>query len=423
MKYGYNEKADEKYSLHYIREVEMEEEIGMRNNFYSRLDSDEKYIMKAIFYVFFVNGIFIMVIGALLPILSKVYGLSDTFSGALISAHFVGNLIAGFVAGVLPEYLGRKKSVLFLSSFVAVGFLLLFMVRSPWLLLLAFLFTGISRGSISNFNHTMVNEISDSSPSALNFLHSVFAVGAIMAPLLVLFSTKIMGDNGWRMTVFIISFLTFASVLLYSRMKIQEPLRSKEKTMAYGFLKSKFFWTNAGILFFYLAGESTINGWIIKYFIDAKIMTMKYAQILASILWVAILIGRLTVAFIGDHFKKKYILLVTTSGTVIFYFLLLSTINVTIITIAIIGIGLSMAGIFPTTISNLGKIIKTYPMAMGTLQVIAGVGAIIMPIMTGALSDRFGIYAGMSAVVVALVFMMACVVLLMLSGKKEAVLS
>ncbi len=394
-----------------------------RENFYMRLDQDEKYIMKAIFYVFFVNGIFIMVIGALLPILSEVYGLSDTFSGALISAHFVGNLFSGFMAGILPAYIGRKKSVLLLSSFVTVGFLLMFATKSPWILLVAFLFTGISRGSISNFNHTMVNEVSDSSPSALNFLHGIFAVGAIIAPLVVLFSTKLMGDNGWRMTVLIISLLTFASVMLFSRMKIQEPIRLKETTMSYGFLKSNAFWINAGILFFYLAGESTINGWIIKYFIDAKIMTIEYAQILGSILWVAILTGRMTVAFVGENFKKEHILLVTTTGTVFFYFLLLSTTNITIITIAIIGIGLSMAGIFPTTISNVGKIIKNYPMAMGTIQVIAGIGAIIMPMMTGTLSDRFGIYAGMSAVVVALVFMMVCVLLLMLRSKKEIALS
>lgn len=394
-----------------------------KNNFYSRLDQGEKYIVKAIFYVFFVNGIFIMVIGALLPLISEVYGLSDTFSGALISAHFVGNLIAGFVAGILPAYLGRKKSIVVLSSFVTWGFLLMMVTKSPWILLLAFLFTGISRGSISNFNHSMINEVSDSSPSALNFLHGIFAVGAIIAPLVVFFSTKVMGSQGWRLTVMIIAILTFISVVFFSKMQIEEPARLKEKTMSYEFLKSKVFWVNAGILFFYLAGESTINGWIIKYFIDAKIMTIGYAQVLASILWVAILVGRMTVAFIGDKYKKESILLVTTTGTVIFYFLLLATTNIMIITIALIGIGLSMAGIFPTTISNVGKIIKGYPMAMGTLQVIAGIGAIIMPMITGGLSDQFGIYAGMSAIVVALVFMMVCVILLRFSKNQKVDLS
>lgn len=174
-----------------------------------------------------------------------------------------------------------------------------------------------------------------------------------------------------------------------------------------------------GILFFYLSSEATINGWIVKYFVDANIMTLDYAQILASILWGAILVGRLTVAFIGDYLKKKHILLATTLGTLGFYFLLLSTTNITVITIAIIGVGLSMAGIFPTTIANVGKLIKEYPMAMGSIQVITGVGGSLMPIITGGLSDRFGILAGMSAIVVALLLMVLCVILLMVRNEKS----
>lgn len=389
-----------------------------RENFYTRLDKREKFILNAVFYVFFVNGIFAMVMGSLLPLISREYGLSDTLSGSLISAHSLGNLAAGFVAGILPLYLGRKRSIVMLSSFVVIGFTLMIVTGSPLLLLVAFLFTGISRGSVSNFNNTMVNEVSDSSPSALSFLHSVFAVGAILAPILVIFSTKIAGDNGWRLSAMIIVVLTSLSVFFFSRMEMKEKVAVKEGKKGYEFLKSQVFWVHAGILFFYLAGEATINGWIVKYFVDADIMSIGYAQGLASMLWMAILAGRLAVSFYGDRIKKETLLLVTTTGTVLFYFLLLSTTNVTLITIAIFGIGLSMAGIYPTTVSKVGKTIKDFPMAMGVLLLLGGVGAIVMPILTGALSDAFGIYAGMSAIVVVLIMMMVLVVLSILQGRK-----
>lgn len=392
-----------------------------RENFYTRLDKREKFILNAVFYVFFVNGIFAMIMGSLLPLISREYGLSDTLSGSLISAHSLGNLISGFVAGVLPLYLGRKRSIVMLSSFVVIGFTLMIVTGSPLLLLLAFLFTGISRGSVSNFNNTMVNEVSDSSPSALSFLHSVFAVGAILAPILVIFATSVAGDNGWRLSAMIIIVLTSLSVFFFSRMDMREKVKVKEGKKGYEFLKSRIFWVHAGILFFYLAGEATINGWIVKYFVDADIMSIGYAQGLASMLWVAILGGRLAVSFYGDRIKKETLLLVTTTGTALFYFLLLSTTNVTLITIAIFGIGLSMAGIYPTTVSKVGKTIKDYPMAMGVLLLLGGIGAIVMPILTGALSDAFGIYAGMSAIVVVLIMMMVLVVLsILLGGKGEA---
>lgn len=383
-----------------------------KQSFYSQLDKDKKYILICCFFVFAVNGLYGMILGSLLPLISKEYGLNNTVSGALLSAHQSGNLIAGFIAGMLPIYLGRKKSIMFLCSFVIVGFLIMILTGNPVLLILGFLFTGLSRGSISNFNNTVVNEVSNSSPAALNILHSIFAIGALSSPFLVILCTNISGERGWKLAVIVIITLVLISNFLFSRMKLTDTVKSaaKEKT-SYEFLKNKHFRICAGILLFYLCAEATINGWLVKYFIDSGIMTTKYAQMLASLLWVVILAGRLTCAFVGDKISKKVLLLATSFGTVVFYSLLLSTRDISVITFAIAGLGFSMGGIYPTTVATAGSIIKNYPMSMGVLLMIGGIGAILMPIITGALSDVFGIYAGMSAIVVAILLMFLCVVL------------
>lgn len=390
-----------------------------KSSFYSKLDNNQKYILNCCFFVFAVNGLYSMILGSLLPLISNEYGLNNTLSGVLLSAHQVGNLVAGFIAGVLPLYLGRKKSIMFLCSFVVMGFLIMILTGNPVLLILGFLFTGLSRGSISNFNNTTVNEVSNSSPAALNFLHSIFAVGALTAPFLVMICTNIGGDTGWKIAAGVIIILAIISIFLFSRMKIDVVKKPIIKVnISYKFLKNKYFWNSAGILFFYLCAEAAINGWLVKYFIDSRIMTIQYAQILASLLWLVILAGRLTCAFFGDKVSKQTLLLVTSIGTVVFYLLLLSTKNVTVITVAIMGLGFSMAGIYPTTVSTVGDIIKAYPMSMGVLLMLGGVGAIIMPIITGVLSDAFGILAGMSAIVVAIIFMIFFVILNVLSKKK-----
>jgi len=390
-------------------------------SFYSNLDKNNRYILNCCFFVFAVNGLYAMILGSLLPIISMEYGLNNTMSGALLSAHQAGNLISGFIAGVLPLYLGRKKSIMFLCSFVVMGFLIMILTGNPVLLILGFLFTGLSRGSISNFNNTIVNELSGSSPSALNFLHSIFAVGALAAPFLVILCTYMAGDIGWKIAAVVIIILACISIFLFSKMKIDDALKKTEKVkISYLFLKSGFFWISAGIMFFYLCAEATINGWLVKYFIDSNIMTIKYAQMLASLLWVVMLLGRLTCAYIGDKVSKKKLLLTTSFGTVAFYLLLLSSQNLTVITIAIMGLGFSMAGIYPTTVSSIGSTIKTYPMSMGVLLMIGGVGAIIMPIITGALSDAFGIFAGMSVIVLAIILMIVCVILSVLSKNEIA---
>ena len=66
--------------------------------------------MLCCFFVFAVNGLYGMILGSMLPLISDEYGLSNTVSGTLLSAHSLGNLTAGFLAGILPVYLGRKKA-------------------------------------------------------------------------------------------------------------------------------------------------------------------------------------------------------------------------------------------------------------------------------------------------------------------------
>ncbi|MEW9125028.1 MAG: MFS transporter, partial [Thermotaleaceae bacterium] len=319
-------------------------------SFYTQLDKEQKYILNCCFFVFAVNGLYAMILGSLLPLISQEYGLNNTVSGALISAHQVGNLMAAFIAGILPLYLGRKKSIIFLCSFVIMGFLMMMITGNPVLLILGFLFTGLSRGSISNFNNTIVNEVSNSSPAALNVLHSIFAVGALTSPFLVILSTNLAGDIGWKIAVCVIIVLAAISMILFSRMRIDNTARKTEQVkVSYEFLKNRHFCISAGILLFYLCIEATINGWIVKYFIDSSIMTIEYAQMLASLLWVVILAGRLTCAFLGNRISKEAVLITTSCGTVVFYLLLLSTQNLKLITFAIMGLGFSMAGIYPTT--------------------------------------------------------------------------
>ena len=92
------------------------------------------------------------------------------------------------------------------------------------------------------------------------------------------------------------------------------------------------------------------------------------------------LFGRLTCVFLGDKVSKKRLLLTT----------------------------------------SIGNIIKAYPISMGVLLVIGGIGAIIMAIITGALSDVLGIFAGMSAIIFAIILMIVCVVLSVISDNDIA---
>lgn len=377
-------------------------------NFYKELDDVNRYILLCCIFIFFVNGLYSMVFGSILPLLSETYQLSDATSGMLLSSHQAGNLIAGFIAGILPIYYGRKKSILFLSSFVMVGFLIMILTGQPVLLLTAFFFTGISRGSISNFNNKTVNDISGSSPQALNFLHSMFAVGALLSPFLVVLFSFYFGTIGWKVLAMLIIGLVFISQIMFSKMPIEEEIImiKEKKERGYTFFKDALFWNTVIIIFFYLCAESAITGWLVTYFINQKLLEITQAQMISSLLWFAILVGRLICVFIGGRLSRGTLITVISIGSTIFYLLLLNSTSVAMILISVFGLGISMAGIYPTAMTIAGNSIKKHPMALGWILIIGGFGGIIMPVIIGFLSENLSIYWGMASIVVAIVIML-----------------
>ncbi|OJG10795.1 major facilitator superfamily transporter [Enterococcus aquimarinus] len=361
-----------------------------------------------------------MVFGAIIPLISAEYQLSDTVSGLLLSGHQLGNLIAGLVAGILPVYYGRKHSILFLSSFVMLGFFLMIVTGNPILLIMAFFFTGISRGSISNFNNKTVNDISHSDPAASNLLHSTFAIGALISPFLVVVATRIFGDSGWKWTAGFIIVLIMISQVLFSKMEVNEQVETTtQKIKDYSFFKDPLFLNTIVILFFYLCAESVITGWLVKYFIDSDILQVTQAQLISSLLWIAILLGRLFCVFYGYRFKKGNLITGISIGMTIFYFLLLMSTNLSMIVFSVIGLGFTMGGVYPTAMTIAGVSIKKYPMAMGWLLIIGGIGAILMPTITGVLSEKVSVFAGFSAVIVAIIVMLIGVLWYRLVNEKK----
>jgi len=247
------------------------------------LSSTEKSLFISCFYTFFVNGGLALILGAILPYMKETYNLNYQLTGLLISVHSVGNLISSFIGGVLPVYLGRKKSILLLCSFGVLAFIIMTVTSNPYFLFLAFFFTGLNRGAVSNFNNTIINDIATGKAWALNLLHSVFAIGAFISPFIALFFTRD-NPNGWIYAALTWAFFCFTELITFSLMKIphNNPLPKESHKMDLGFLKNKYYLTACGILFSYLCAEQAINGWMVTYFKESGIMSGTFAQSMAS---------------------------------------------------------------------------------------------------------------------------------------------
>ena len=154
------------------------------------MEPSHRRLLLTCFYAFFCSGLVSLMLGSAMPDLKRSWGLSDSFSGVLLSAHSAGNLAAGFVSGLVPFWLGRRRSIMLLSSMAFLGMAVMAVTGAPGLLFAAFVLTGFGRGSVTNFNNHTVNVLTGGSPAAANILHACFAVGAIAAPMAFLLLSR-----------------------------------------------------------------------------------------------------------------------------------------------------------------------------------------------------------------------------------------
>lgn len=68
------------------------------------------------------NGVCASSGGVVMALLQERYGLSYQWSGLLLAMLSVGNLAAGFAAGMLPAHWGQRHTVLMLAGGAALGY-------------------------------------------------------------------------------------------------------------------------------------------------------------------------------------------------------------------------------------------------------------------------------------------------------------
>ena len=369
--------------------------------------------------VFLLNGMPALSIGSLLPFIRDARGLDYAFCGLIVSLHSVGNLFSSFTAGLLPVAIGRKKSILFFNLFFVLSYVLIIFGNHNWCIAMAFFLTGVARGATSNFCNTAINSLAPGKAWTINGLHAMFSVGAFLFPILLTLFTAT-GESGWITACYFMLAMGILSWILYAMIPMENDRVEKEKKGgSFGFFSEPLFYLCVATLFFYLCAEQGVIGWMITYFKDTGFLPASLSQMTASVLWVMILAGRLTTAWLSTRMQKEKLLPIMGVGLVCFFFLLLFSRSTVWIVIGIMGFGYSMAGIYPTTVSFAGNLIEKYPIAWSFILTIASIGSIVMPSIIGKIAETAGIFYGMGSIVVVVFIDMVCILALVRYLKKQ----
>lgn len=373
----------------------------------------ENRLIGATMFAFLVSGAGSLALGSLIPFLRSSYNLSYDFAGMLVSLQSVGNLASIGLMGFLPSFLGRRKSVLVTSVWMAVAYAIF---TSGWggapALPLACFVMGIAKGGNANFANTMMSTLPGKKAGVgYNLAHGSYAVGALASPLLIIAFTGGRMD-GWRIAAAALLGLCILQLINYCTMPLPpEKMERSVKSIDRSFLKSQSFWLASGILFFYVSTEYAITGWLVTYFQDIGVLSDNLSQLMSSLLWLVMFAGRMVGALIVGKVSRKALLLVDGVGLLVFFLAVFFSRSQTPIILGIAGVGLFMATIYTSAMALGTESVRGNDLGVSAMTLAGSAGGILTPATVGFVAERAGIQAGMGVVVGTTVLLLVMIVI------------
>jgi fucose permease len=343
-----------------------------------------KKFLAASLSVFALVGVATTMLGPMLPILAAQWKLTDRQLGALFVAQFCG----GFAGAIASTALIRRTSTHFT---VRAGLLLtaagIACVPWPsvWAVRGGIALYGIGIGLATPSISVGVCEVFRSQPArALNLLNFCWAIGAILAPGMIL-RLALHSSLGLRGTL-----LAASAILLAASWVIPaiNATGSRGTTTTDFNARDLGLIISAGMLIFaYVGVENGVAGWLPTFVLRMHGLSPEKGALLQGSLWTALLIGRfLTVLFIcrgTEHRFLKSAILMVTMGTAAMLFCR----GTVWLFASVIFIGAGCAPIFPTTIAVLSQQFSKESLEkLGWIFAAGGLGGAVLPFFIGTLS-------------------------------------
>ena len=349
------------------------------------------------FLTFFFSGICAISAGVVVSLLQEECGFAYGMTGTLLSLMSIGNLIAGFLVGVLPGALGMKRSVLLLTIGYAVGYSLMGLTGAVAVLALAFFLVGIAKGSVMNTCTILVSDNSANRTRGMNLMHSCYACGALLCPFLIAAAARV----STALAVFLLAVLGLMLWLVYGFTPLgggsQKTARTKE-VIDWSFLHAPRFWLLTGLLLCQNAAEQSVTGWMVTYFKGSGIIAGSLAAYTVTVMWGATLVARLLIAFVFPFRNPRKAMVGMSVLCTFFYVLLVMAHTQGMAIVLLFAFAFSMAGLNPTAVASAGRM--TSVTSMGIMLPVASSGAILMPWIIGIVAEKAGLAAGMASNIV-----------------------
>jgi MFS transporter, FHS family, Na+ dependent glucose transporter 1 len=293
----------------------------------------------------------------------------------------LGYTIGSFFGGRAYDRFSSHRLMSVTLVVMAVTCIFIPLSQSLGILLLSMFLNGFAAGILDvGCNTLLLWTHGEKAGPFLNGLHFFFGVGSLLAPLMfaqVLLGT---GDIHWLYWIFALVSIPMALWLWF----LAEPkhgMTDETKSAPFAALPVLVM---AVLFFLYVGLELGFGNWIYTYALTLDLATDITAAQLTSAFWGAFTFGRLLGIWISTRMRSKPILFMDIVGCALSIAVIMMWRHSSLALWAgTIGLGISMASIFPTLIMLAGERMQITGTITGRFLVGSGAGSMLLPWLIG----------------------------------------
>ncbi|MCL5069281.1 MAG: MFS transporter [Actinobacteria bacterium] len=345
--------------------------------------------------IMFIFGMSLVIISTLLSEISKDFHLSMAQSGIFFSINFIGFILFIFIGGILAERYGKKR-VISVAMFGLAAALLAFGVSpDKYYAFAAVFFIGGFGGIIESMVSSLVADLNtDHAGYYINLSQVFLCVGAVIGPILG--SIAVSSGMGWRVSYYVLAFLSFLLFLVFSQKRVEETAAADkiELSKLKDTISDKKFLIVCLCIAFYAGSEVGAWGWMTTFLRDGMGFSISKSAIIVGAFWISMTVGRIVCGKLTKFFEIEYItifLAFFSAFVVLLSGLLTGEISMFIVTVAM---GLAFSSQYPFLVS-IGSKLRANATAFSLLIGCGGLGVIVVPVLMGWIGDYFSIRIAM----------------------------
>lgn len=373
----------------------------------------EKGIRKVIFPIlfgFFVMG-FVDVVGIATNYVKNDFSLSDTMANLIPMMVFLWFAIFSIPTGMLMRKIGRRNTVA-LAMLITTGAMILPLIGYNFtLVLIAFALLGIGNTILQVSLNPMVAAVvsPDKTTSVLTLGQFLKAVSSFLGPLIAVAAASYLGN--WKGIFAIYALITLVS-LFWLISTVREEVTDGGETTSFGaiasLLKDKYILALFGGILFVVGIDVGLNTTIPKLLMDKCQIALEEAGLGTSLYFSAKTIGTFLGAFLLARLSAQKFFFHSMWIAIVAFVVLLASNNLAVMLTMIVIVGLTCANVFSILFSYALQHRAELDNEISALMImgVSG-GALITPLM-GLLADQFGQVAGMSLLLVGILYLLAC---------------